>query len=525
MLRPCGSDPSLVGCWLLDDGSGATAADGGALPANNVALVGAPAWVGGQSGGAISLNGTTQYGTTPDETSLDIASQITLAAWIRPARQATQDLIKKAAMDATNGYELSLASTDVSSPAPKKVFVRFNQATSANTYRVNSVSDYPFDGNTWMHVAATYDGATIRLYINGIEESSLAASIAIATNNLPLSIGGQSDATRFFQGALDQARVYNRALSAQEIAGLVGGSLPPSGLTCTDLQTKPATTTTGEKPQSKVWRYAGAWWAVFPTSASGASSAGTWLWKLVGTTWTEVLKLSDRTDVKADVKVTGDLIHALLYAGTNTQLVSVQYNTGTGTYAPWSVRPAASSISLPNSEIATIDIDSTGRMWLATRAGDNVPPAIVVYHSASPYTTWNGPITLVTGIIANDDIAVVTALPGKIGVLWANENASVQRFGFRTHIDGTDPNTWTADEVPASQSAQNVGLGMADDHLNVAVASDGTLYAAVKTSYDTAGYPKMAFLVAAGPGPGITCTAWTNPARGRSCCSMRPTAS
>ena len=56
--------------------------------------------------------------------------------------------------------------------------------------------------------------------------------------------------------------------------------------------------------------------------------------------------------------------------------------------------------------------------------GDNVPPAIVVYHSASPYTTWNGPITLVTGIIANDDIAVVTALPGKIGVLWSNQNAS-----------------------------------------------------------------------------------------------------
>ena len=90
------------------------------------------------------------------------------------------------------------------------------------------MSDYPFDGNTWMHVAATYDGSTIRLYVNGMQESSLAANIAIVTNNLPLSIGAQSDATRFFQGALDQARVYDRALSAQEIAGLVGGSLRPA---------------------------------------------------------------------------------------------------------------------------------------------------------------------------------------------------------------------------------------------------------------------------------------------------------
>ena len=78
-------------------------------------------------------------------------------------------------------------------------------------------------------------------------------------------------------------------------------------------------------------------------------------------------------------------------------------------------------------------------------------------------------------------------------MLWSNQNT--QRFGFRTHADGGAPATWAADEVPASSSAENVGLGMADDHMNVAVAADGTLYAAVKTSYDTAGHPKIALLV------------------------------
>ena len=487
----CGSDPSLVGCWPMNEGSGTTAIDSGALPANNVTFAGDPTWVAGQSGSAISLNGSSQYGTTPDEASLDIANQITLAAWIKPARQATQDLIKKAAMDTTNGYELSSASTDASSPAPKKVFVRLNQVASANTYRVNSTSDYPFDGNTWMHVAATYDGVTIRLYINGIQEGSMAASIAIATNSLPLSIGAQSDGQRFFQGALDQVRVYNRALSADEVAGLVGGSLPPTGLTCTDILPKTATISTEWKPQSKVWRYAGAWWSVFPTAAGadGASSAGTWLWKLVGNQWTEVLKLSTRTDTKADVKVVGNVIHALLYNDPNTQLASAQYNAGTGFYEAWSQRPGLSSISLPNSEVATIDIDSTGRMWLATR-DQSIPgnARIVAYYSDSPYSNWtNPPIEIGAGVVAGDDISVVTVLPGapgKIGILWSNQNT--KRFGFRTHVDGTDPATWTADEVPASQSAINgVGAGMADDHMNVAVASDGTLYAAVKTGYDT----------------------------------------
>ena len=590
----CGSDPSLVGCWLLDEGSGPVAYDGGAVPANDATLVGSPTWMPGHSGGAISLNGTTQYGTTPDETSLDIVNQITLAAWVKPEKYETQDLIKKAANGSVNGYELSLSTTKPTDlPSSQKVFARFNQVTSGDTYRLNSTTMYPIDG-TWIHAAVTYDGATMRLYINGVQESSLDTNIAIVANDEPLSLGAQrtsgGSASRFFQGTLDDVRVYNRALSVAEIQALVSGNHPPvanadshttpqdtalnvaapgvlgndtdadsdpltatkmsdpahgtlnsfgsdgsftytpaagysgadsftykasdgvadsniatvsltvgqtpsmpTGLSCVALQPKPLTAGTGEKPQSKVWQYAGAWWAVFPTSSSGASSAGTWLWKLDPNTsaWTEVLKLSDATNVKADVKVDGSVVHALLYAGSSTQLVSVEY--AGDTYQPWTGRGSgAVNISLPNSEIATFDFDTTGRMWLATE-NDSVDQ-IVAYYSDSPYSVWNGPITLATAV-NDDDIAVVTRLPGlnQIGVLWSNQN--LQRFGFRTHADGNDPMIWNADEVPASQSALNVGLGMADDHLNVATTSNGTLYAAVKTSYDTGGYPKIALLV------------------------------
>jgi hypothetical protein len=80
-------------------------------------------------------------------------------------------------------------------------------------------------------------------------------------------------------------------------------------------------------------------------------------------------------------------------------------------------------------------------------------------------------------------------------VIWSNENPSVKRFGFKVHTDGADPLTWSADEVPASQSALDLGTGMGDDHMNMAVGSDGTIYAAVKTSYDTPGNAKMAMLV------------------------------
>ena len=202
--------------------------------------------------------------------------------------------------------------------------------------------------------------------------------------------------------------------------------------------------------------------------------------------WVETLRLSTETGTKADVKVMGNLAHIFLYDAT-PQLVSVAYVGGT--YQLWSLRSASSPITLPNSEIATIDIDSTGRMWLATESGTN----LVVYHSDSPYSTWNRPLNLATGI-NDDDISVITALPNNtIGVLWSNQNT--RRFGFCAHIDGTAPDVWSADEVPASTSSQNIGLGMADDHLNVAVGGDGTLYVAVKTSYDTTGGVKIALLV------------------------------
>lgn len=58
-----------------------------------------------------------------------------------------------------------------------------------------------------------------------------------------------------------------------------------------------------------------------------------------------------------------------------------------------------------------------------------------------------------------------------------------------------DPLQWMADELPASQSALDVGNRMADDHLIMKVAADGTLYCTVKTSYDTNNFPQISLLV------------------------------
>ena len=208
----------LVGHWPMNEGSGTTLIDSSGL-GNAGTTVGNPTWVSGVRSQALLLNGSSQNATVPDNATLNLTSGITLAAWIRPAGTTTQNIIKKAVTTGTtvNGYELSLASAG--SFANQRPFVRFNQASNGDTYRLNAFRQYPADGNTWIHVAATYDGSTMRIYYNGILDSSKAATFTIATNSLQLGLGAESDGQYRFNGAMDDARVYNYALSAGRNSG------------------------------------------------------------------------------------------------------------------------------------------------------------------------------------------------------------------------------------------------------------------------------------------------------------------
>ena len=253
-------------------------------------------------------------------------------------------------------------------------------------------------------------------------------------------------------------------------------------------QLSPFSTTenTGEKPQSKLWKHAGSWWGVFP------NGSGTWVWRLDSTTWTPVFQINTRTTGKADVVPVGEVAHVLIYDGSgSTRLASLQYVPGSpGTYQFWSQRPSLPTIPLGSGvEMATMAMDGAGRLWVASDTGSTIE----VRYSDGNYATWSGPTTIGSGV-GSDDICDIAALPnGSVGVIWSNQNT--ERFAFRTHAAGAAPTAWSAEESPASQSALRVGAGFSDDHMSLGVASNGTVYCAVKTSYDTSGHPVIGLLV------------------------------
>jgi uncharacterized repeat protein (TIGR01451 family) len=223
----CESDPTLVGCWQMEENGGGTLFDGSSY-GNDAAVIGSPGWEAGiRDEFALSLNGST-YGTVPDNNSLHMSNQITIASWVKPTINGTQYLVKKGNRSATpaSGYELSLATASGSTGA---FFFRINDNA---TCRIDSSITYNNYFNTWVHVAATYDGEFMHIYVNGVQVDDFVtpcSSQIVTDTTKPLALASQSDGGSKFTGALDDVRIYNRALTLQEIqvlAGLAANNAP-----------------------------------------------------------------------------------------------------------------------------------------------------------------------------------------------------------------------------------------------------------------------------------------------------------
>jgi hypothetical protein len=201
---------SLVAYFKLDEASGSTLLDSsghGVVPS----LVGAPTHptdTADASSHSLGLNGSTDWAQAPDNAALDMTDSLTLAAWVKADDWSqTRPILQKGGrethyvLQADGGvlkFDLSLQGT-LEAPLPT--------------------------AGVWHHIAATYDGMSMKIFIDGQLAAQRAASGALGTTPEPFFIGGShasSSTGLAFDGKIDDARVYNYALDPVDVSALYG---------------------------------------------------------------------------------------------------------------------------------------------------------------------------------------------------------------------------------------------------------------------------------------------------------------
>ena len=196
---------ALVAAYGFDEGTGTTLTDASGN-GNNGTITNATWAPSGKYGKALQFNGTSARVTIPDAASLHLTTGMTLEAWVNPSTVNAnwRDVIYKG----DDNFYLSATSTNASRPDAGLI--------AGGTY-ADAFGTSALKANTWSFLTETYDGSTLRLYVNGAQVASTAHTGSIATSTNPLQIGGDSIYGQFFAGLIDNVRVYNTALSAAQI--------------------------------------------------------------------------------------------------------------------------------------------------------------------------------------------------------------------------------------------------------------------------------------------------------------------
>jgi hypothetical protein len=199
------------GYWRLGEASGTTAADETGTSAGsyqNGVVLGQPGALATDVNTAASFDGVNDVVSVPNATPLNATSGVTVEAWVKRTKSgAWQNIVAKPGNGANASQNYALWVNTLNQP----VAIFGNNSTSVAAYA-------PAIDTNWHHVAATYDNATAKVYVDGVLKVSVSSTVQLTANTQPLLIGRTTDNTRIFGGVLDEPAVYTTALSASQIA-------------------------------------------------------------------------------------------------------------------------------------------------------------------------------------------------------------------------------------------------------------------------------------------------------------------
>ena len=200
------SSTGLIAAYGFNEGAGTSAAN--AAGSGLSGLISGARWTtAGKYGSALSFDGVNDWTTVKDAAALDLTNGMTLSAWVYPtARKTWPTVLLK---ERTGGLAYALyARNNASRPS---AYVN----TGGSDFAANGGASLPL--NSWSHLAATYDGATLRLYVNGTRIQRRAVSGNLLNTRGALRMGGNSVWREYFKGRIDEVRIYNRAQTKSEI--------------------------------------------------------------------------------------------------------------------------------------------------------------------------------------------------------------------------------------------------------------------------------------------------------------------
>ena len=252
----CVPPPSGLVSWWQAEGNA-----NDSFGTNNGTLVGGVSFTNGEAGEAFNIS-QGNYVSVPDSPSLNPTSAMTVEAWIFPRNipgdPGVPPIVKKAGLGGSAqaaGFGLELRGANQ---------IGFGVYVNNNWLQA---PQGPIALNTWTHAAGVYDGTNVYLYINGVLVGATRGGGAIQASPNPLQIGNDpSNPSRYFNGLIDEAALYQTALSAAQIRAIYDAgsadkcAVPPVIVSAPQNQTVTAgntvsfsVNTIGSQPLSYQW--------------------------------------------------------------------------------------------------------------------------------------------------------------------------------------------------------------------------------------------------------------------------------